>query len=724
MNELSSIDNDTAIEIAPATDRLELHRTVSETEASAMLMQLMATAGWDADAARISAALPHEPHEYDGWDLIDSLIALHIPIAHAKKKSASLLQLDRPGILVFESGAFAIVPANASLGERASVKKPIGTEKSGATLYQVAHSQETEPVKGVQSATALFSGLRPHIGALLFASLVINLTGLVTPLFVMVIYNRIIPAGADHVLLGLAVGILLAVLTEIVMRRMRSKTMISLGAQLEHRLGLSLLHKLMAFPLASLMQSSVNQQRTRLRQFEGIREAMVGPLVQVGLDLPFIAIFCAMLFIIAPPIGWIAVIAALMQIGFLFLVAPALRRNETSASEAQADFRSITETIVTGQSHIRRSGEASHWKQAFRSKLEAGFASTMRAQFWMEVAAHCSQSIVLLAGLSAGFLATLMAIEGSLSVGGLVAVLVVIWRFLSPVQSIARAAGQALAVAKSLKLVDAVLSLPTERYRGADPSFGAEVTGPIVFDQVSLRFPGASTSAVAGVSFRASPGEITLLTGAALSGKSLCAELVAGLRAPQNGHVKINGVDVRQIPVDDLRRSISYCQQEPEFLYGTIRQNFRLARPGISDFEIETALAEAGALASVRDLPHRLDTRLKAETLARLPHGLLQSLSIARTIARPNPIYIFDQPCEGLDPENAALVRAAIKRRGLTGTVLLISTSALDFEIADRFVVFDRGRLVLNDKGKSGRTKAASIMKLPAITAPHAGPRP
>lgn len=670
------------------------------SQAEAVLCLLLEAAGWDADPTRIRAALPHACHAFDGWNLCDALVALRIPYQQSETADGTPAGHSGPDLLITAKGSFRL--AGGPFGQAALAP--------GETRISIASAEASARRPAAGSVALLLQGLRAHIWSLLFASFAINLVGLLTPVFVILVYNRAIPAGTADVIYILVAGLLLAFATEIAIRRIRSQTLVRLATQLEHRLSLALLKKLMVFPLDALTSAPVEQQRARLKQFEAVREALVGPLVQLGLDIPFVVIFGAALFFIAPPVGLVALAAALAQAGFLFGVAPHLRRLERLSNDSARDLRKVSETVVNNRLHMRRLQGQAPWHQRFSQRMSLALNDVMRQQLMIELSAHVSQAIVLVAGISGGLLATRMAIQGHLTVGGFVAILVVIWRFLAPVQSLGRAAGQALAARQSLRDIDSVLALPEENRRGVAPRRGLTVAPPVTVEQASLRLPGSNDLSLAGASLKINMGQITVLSGPNLSGKTVLAETIAGLHELNAGRILFNGADLRQIPVDDLRRAIAFAPQSPAFFYGTIWQNFELAAPGVEPSRVLKVLEEAGIREEIQALRDGLDTRLTVEASSELPFELKQGLSVARALLQPGPVRIFDHPTEGLDDRHAKRIRAAIARRRANSATLLISNHPEDLALGDHYVALHRGRVVLSGSGTRGREKISAYL--------------
>lgn len=678
--------------------------TVDPSQAVALISFLLEAAGWDADEFRIRAALPHAKVLFDGFDLYATIQALRVPVIQENAADAQNATEVALGIIVSEDASFRL--AGSYFGNGATDVHV----KAGETRLLIQPAGFTGLTPETQNVGTLLATLRGQIWPLLLSSFAIHIVGLLTPIFVMLVYNRAIPAGSVNVIAALGIGLILAFGTEIIIRIIRNQIVLELSSGAEHYLSLALLKKLMIFPHDLLVGSSIDQQRARLKQFEGLREAIMGPLVQVGLDLPFIIIFGILLFFIAPPVGMVVTFALFAQLAFMFGFAPLLRKQERNANNTAREMRQVCETIVNDRLYLRRTQAKGPWREKFYRTTSDALTSVTRLQFLVELSAHIAQFIILVAGATGGLLATHMAIEGSLSIGGFVAILVVIWRFLAPVQSIASAVGQATALRQSIVDMNAILAMPGEKYRGVEPRAATIVAPPVVVEQASIRFLGNADLTITGASLRLVPGKVTVLSGPNLAGKTVLAEAIAGLHSLVSGRVLFNGTDQRQIPVDDLRRRVAFAAQRPVFLYGTILQNFELALPGVEYEQVVAALEEAGVRREVDRLPEGLKTRLNNENMAELPHDLKQGLSIARALLQPGPVRIFDQPTEGLDLEHAEIVRRAIRNCRVDSAILLVSNTTADLELGDSFITLQHGRIIQSGQGPRGFEKARAFL--------------
>ncbi len=652
-----------------------------------------------------------------GWDLLEALHNMRLPVQTAEIPETDLEALSLPCLLLRADGAFGLITAHDP-ARGLMVTHPqdgtetwIGASAGLGTLVLIGDADRNDLTESPQTTWELLSGLMPQLWPLFLASLLISLLGLTTPFLVMTIYNTAIPAGSLEFLAALSGGLALAYAAELMIRRVRSAAIVHVAAGLENRLGLRLLHKLVKLPLATALRSDALQQRARLRQFESMRDAMLGPLVQAVLDIPFLVLFAVALFAVSPSIGWMTLaFVGLNALGFV-VIGPFQRRREVAAADAQTDVRKLVLQSVSAQRAIRQAGSQDIWQSRLEEVTMIARLAEADLQNFARTARTLLQSILTIAGLSAGLMAANQVMAGTLSLGALIAILILVWRIMAPVQSLSLVADQAISIWAATRTIDAVLRIPEEKHRGVTPSMSATVSGDIRFEQVTFRYPDAHFPALGGASFAARQGEIVILAGPMLSGKTTAIELLAGLQEPLAGRILINGEDIRQIPLDDLRAGMAVCMQEPSFLHGTIRQNLEIAMSLADEDACWAALDQAGIAGWVARLPDHIETLLSTDAVAAMPLSLKRGISLAMALIRPSPIYVLDQPTSGLDPAHAAHVRNEINWLRGKGTVILTTHDPEDLSLGDRFIVLERGRVISNEAGKRGLERARALMK-------------
>ncbi|MFS4091782.1 thiol reductant ABC exporter subunit CydD [Streptomyces sp. AF1A] len=230
---------------------------------------------------------------------------------------------------------------------------------------------------------------------------------------------------------------------------------------------------------------------------------------------------------------------------------------------------------------------------------------------------------------------------------------------------------------------------------------GAVPAGALAFEEITVRYPGRSASAVADVSFTVEPGETVALVGPSGAGKSTLLNVLLGFVRPAEGRVRIGGADLAGLDLEEWRSRIAWVPQRPHLYAGTVAENVRLARPGADDAAVRGALRDAGALEFVDALPKGADTVL-GEDGAGLSAGQRQRLALARAFLADRPVLLLDEPTAALDGETEAEVVAAVRRLAVGRTVLLVVHRPALLEVADRVVRLDE-RMV--PRGRTGASE-------------------
>ena len=225
----------------------------------------------------------------------------------------------------------------------------------------------------------------------------------------------------------------------------------------------------------------------------------------------------------------------------------------------------------------------------------------------------------------------------------------------------------------------------------AEPAERAD--GRVAFDRVTFRYPGAGEAALEEITFTARPGETVGVIGGTGSGKSSLISLIPRFYDPAAGAVRMEGVPVKDWPLDALRRRIGLVPQRAQLFSGTIRENLALGAPDAGDADLWWALETAQAADFVRRLPAGLDAPVE-QGGANFSGGQRQRLTIARALVRRPKILILDDSASALDFATDAALRRALRREGAGMTVFLVSQRVNTVRAADKILVLDDGRLV------------------------------
>jgi ABC-type multidrug transport system fused ATPase/permease subunit len=287
-----------------------------------------------------------------------------------------------------------------------------------------------------------------------------------------------------------------------------------------------------------------------------------------------------------------------------------------------------------------------------------------------------------------------MVLAGDLTVGALIAIMALIWRVLSPLQSAFMSLNRLSQTVQSIRQINRMMQIPIERTPGRLPTIFREIKGRIDVAQVSYRYGPRGEPVLRNASLSVQPGEIVAVTGGSGAGKSTLLKIIAGLYKPQGGVVFVDGLDLRQINLGELRAQIGFAPQFHHFFYGTLLQNIQLAHPTATRADVIRLLGEFGADEWLANLPDGLDTRLNGDALAGLGESFRQQLSLARAFIKDAPIHLLDEP--GRNLTHAADLALIDYLRGLRGrsTVVMVTHRPSHMRLADRLVVMRQGQVV------------------------------
>ncbi|AXI49042.1 hypothetical protein C1J03_21785 [Sulfitobacter sp. SK012] len=376
---------------------------------------------------------------------------------------------------------------------------------------------------------------------LIFATFMSNLTGLATPLLIMVIYDRVIPSGSTDLVFSLVTIVLVFIATDAVFRTARSSALTHMGKETEQALGLALFRKLMALPVGQIKKSDVEQQLARFKQFEAFRDVFTGQLLITVLDLPFTFIFFFVLFWLSPQVALLIAALAFIFIVATFYFLPVQEKLGIAASQHGAELQAHVFEAANHQRVIQRLGLGNHWieKQAFL--MDTAAKSTQMYSASQLMSQNIGQSLMAFAGIGAVCLGTLSAIAGDLSFGALIAIMSLVWKILSPLQALYASIPQIFSFQKSKAQSDRVLAIPGELVRGVTQSHQKTFNGQISLNGVTKRYDASSSPALSQLTLNINPKEFVVLCGNDSSGKTTLLNLLCGFYQPTIGTALLGG---------------------------------------------------------------------------------------------------------------------------------------------------------------------------------------
>lgn len=611
----------------------------------------------------------------------------------------ALLVLDGDSTLILENldaeEATVILPESG--GGRSKIAR-----KKLEVMYQ-GHAVIAKPLDVVSNRVGNLLNAKEHHWILkplldnwpiykdvLVASLTANLLALATVIFVMQVYDRVVPNQAVDTLWVLASGVGLAIIMEFVLRVMRARLIDISGRDLDLRLSKQLFHRVVNLRL-SHQPKSVGVFANQIRDFSSVREFFTANTVAAICDLPFVLIFIGVLWFIGGPIAIVVVlgtVAILLPGAALQKYLARMSRQNTRESSA---LNGLLLEAVSSLESVKAARAELRLEKAY-GQLNAAMAGsatrTRQVTALLTQGASSMQQITYVALIVTG---VYLINAGNLTVGGLIACSILSGRTLSPVGQISGLLARWQYVKSSMENLDEIMKMPIERDDDRHYIRADVLRGEYELEGVGFSHDREQGDTLSIASLKIDAGEHVALLGSNGAGKSTLLRLLAGLLESKSGSVRIDNLSINQIDPIDRRRQIGYLPQSVALFQGTLRDNLCLDHGLHSDDEMFAALDAVGLGPFVRKHVRGLD--LVIHSSGNVSGGQKQAIGLARVILQDPSVVILDEPTSAFDSINEQHV-IRFMSEWLKGRTAIISTHKKDIlSLASRAVVLKHGSI-------------------------------
>ncbi len=543
---------------------------------------------------------------------------------------------------------------------------------------------------GVQLPRVLSDALadcRQHFVAAAVFSLLINVLYLAPTLYMLQVYDRVVPTAGKTTLLFVTLALALALLTLSALDMVRNRLLVRASQRIDALVAPRILKQMMAADSGAAGQA--------MRDFDNIRTAMATPAIAAIFDLPWTPVFLLVSFMLHFWIGVLAIFAMILLVTLAYLNQKATQKKMEIATSAMASAHNSQQAAATHGTTVKGLGMTGAMVERQLAHRRIALANMVNAQFAGSKLTASSRFFRLFVQSVALGVGALLAIAGEISSGAIIASSVLLSRALQPVESII-AAWSPLAGARAsvIRLARAFDNLDEQRVYTALPP----PTGSLQVEEVGVRGREGRPILV-GISFRADPGQILGIIGPSGSGKTTLGKVIVGAIQPTIGTVRIDGARLTDWDQDELGKYLGYMPQEPSLFEGTIKENIARFRKGATNEEtkaIDDAVVEAAKEAGVHELilqlPQGYDTPLGLMG-AGLSAGQAQRVALARALFGEPRLLLLDEPNAFLDQNGeTALVEAIAKARARGATVIVIAHRRGVLAAVDRLLVIEDGK--------------------------------
>lgn len=542
------------------------------------------------------------------------------------------------------------------------------------------------------------------------AAAMINLFALITALFTMTVYDRVVPNNAMDSLVGLSIGLVIILMFDFALKILRAYFVDVAGARVDRDIGKAIFERILQMRM-DIGKRSTGGLSGLVREIDTLRDFFASATITALVDLPFIIITLTVIALIG---GWL-VLVPLAMIPIVVIAAlatqPLMRRLSAETLSGQLGKQSVLVETIGNIETVKSANAGSILSRRWDTAVTDHAGASLRQRLVSTIPINIAGTAQTTAYTGVVIFGVFAIANHSLTMGGLIACSILAGRVVAPLGTIAHLLTRANSARTAYTQINKLMENPVEGPEGSEGLALSKMEGSIEFKNVDFRYPGAAEFALKDVSFKIRPGEKVGLVGQIGSGKSTIARLIIGLYWPTSGLILIDGIDIRQLSPAALRPKVGALFQDNALLTGTIRDNILLCRDEIDDDEMIRASQVSLAHEFVARMPQGYDLEL-ADRGEGLSGGQKQSIALARALIGQPPIIILDEPTSAVDVETERRLMANLDAEFKDRTLILITHRPSLLRLVDRIVMLSSGKVVADG---SPEQVSARISKLRTV---------
>jgi ATP-binding cassette subfamily B protein len=528
----------------------------------------------------------------------------------------------------------------------------------------------------------------------LIASFFVQLFGLVNPLMIQVIIDKVIVQNSPDTLHVLGVLLVGVAIFEAILTSLRTYLFVDTTNRIDMALGSEIIDHLLRLPLRYFEKRPVGELATRINELENIRSFLTGTALTVVLDAVFSVVYIVVMFIYS----WVLTLVTLGVIPLFvlltILVSPIVRRQLRSKAERQAETQSYLVEVLSGISTVKAQNielrARWRWQERYGRYVSEGFKNVLTST----AAGSASNFLNKLSALLVLWVGAYLVLDQKLTLGQLIAFRIISGYVTGPLLRLAQIWQNFQATALSLERLSDIVDSPQEADESDRNNIPLPaVQGDVKYENVSFRFAASGPLQLSNVSVEIPSGTFAAIVGQSGSGKSTMTKLLARLYEPEAGRIVVDGYDISKVELYSLRRQIGIVPQETLLFDGTVQENIALTNPDATSDEIIEAAKIAAAHEFIMGLPMGYNTRV-GERGSALSGGQRQRIAIARTVLNSPRLLILDEATSALDYDAERQVCLNLAQAYQGRTVFFITHRLTTIRNADVILMMDKGAIV------------------------------
>ena len=633
-----------------------------------------------------------------------------------------------PLVVQFEDGQIGVVDTIDQQGEvgitysgDSGVKSQITKQKllesvSLAVVLRPSHTvpdsridDYIKPYEGNWIKNIILKDWRPY-GHIFIASFVVNVLSLAGIVFTRQVYDRVIPAESYPTLYVLFSGVVVAIIFAFIMRILRTRITDLVGKRADLRISDRVFGHALRIKNTSRPRST-GTFISQIRELDSIREMLTSTTVLALADLPFFLLFCFVFWYFAGTLVWIPIVAVVLMILPGLLAQGKLRKFANSAMRESSLRNAMLVEAVQGNEDIKTLQAEQRFQQQWNNYNVVSADVNLRLRLLVSYLNNWSQTVQASCFVLTVLVGAPMVMKGDLTTGSLIAASILSGRMVAPMAGITQVLSRWQQAKVAYQGINKLMELPVDNPENEKKVHKTIISGNYAIEDASFFYSEEQANCVLYIKkLDIKPGEKIAVLGRNGAGKSTLLQVLSGLLEPRFGVVSLDGVGMAHIDPADVRRDINLVSQSSRLFHGTIRENLLLGAPMVTDDELFKVLTITGAAEFIRKIPTGLDY-LIAEGGVGLSGGQRQLLLLSRTFVRHSQVLLLDEPTSALDDVTEKRLLKELSYWGQDKTIVFATHKMSVVNLADRVIVIDGGKIVLDEKKDVALAKLASNIK-------------
>ena len=536
------------------------------------------------------------------------------------------------------------------------------------------------------------------------ASAFINVFALFSAFYIMVVYDRVIPNNAIESLMALTVGILVIVVFDFSMKVLRGLYTDKASAMVDIDVSENLFERISRNE--QLINQPTGMVSAVVKEFDLLKDFIASASFVAFVDLPFIFLFIFVLYTIGGPVAAVPAVIVVLVIIAGLIIQPVIRKLSYNASQDGQSKQSVIVEVLAGMETLKTLKGINVLRDRWVDSVDRQGITSAKSKFWSQLTTNFSQSGQQLSQVGIVVYGVFLIAEGSLTMGSLIACVILSGRTLAPLGQVSNLLGRFNQAMTAYVNFGRLMQQPVREINRSSQVRVDKIEGQISITNVSLTYPEQKEAVIRQVNLNIAAGEKIAIVGKIASGKTSLLRLITGLYDPSEGSVKIDKSDITHMHPDDIRNHIGVVMQIPMLFSGTLKENLLMGNPNATDKEMVAAAKIANVDAIASSLPDGYES-LIAEGGKQLSGGQRQAICIARAFVGDPKIIIMDEPSSAMDSGSEQQLLEILKEKLVNKTLILITHRGTLLSLVSRVVVIDNGR-ILADGPKDKVLQAAS----------------